>query len=225
MGRCGELRTLFFPEYEPQHRLAMILIAILLERTDAGELFPGEIKAYPTAEFDSLFAGVDCVLEFRRGDRTALHLGLCMEAVVEGEDVWDPFDETREELERDALASVTYFHSEWLNFMGTITLPRLLVALDAKSIADMLKPWQEQTGWFPGSQGRATIVQSILAQLAVQEAFAERAGAPQSLARLREVRSELHGRLTSLATQPETSGEWPEAAPAGIHRRLLEVFS
>ncbi|MCZ7652504.1 MAG: hypothetical protein M5U13_15585 [Thermoanaerobaculia bacterium] len=169
--------------------MAMILIAILLERTDAGELFPGEIKAYPTAEFDSLFAGVDCVLEFRRGDRTALHLGLCMEAVVEGEDVWDPFDETREELERDALASVTYFHSEWLNFMGTITLPRLLVALDAKSIADMLKPWQKQTGWFPGSQGRATIVQSILAQLAVQEAFAERAGAPQSLARLREVRS------------------------------------
>lgn len=223
MGRAEESRTLFWSESTDERKLTTAFCAMLLERIRAGDFLGPGVEVTLNSDFDSICHAVDLVLEFPTADPRAMHLGLSVEVAYPAAEPWDPFDETRAEIDRDELAEVKYFESRegWLK----LELPRAHVLVDVASVGGMLQPWLDGVLQLKGGMEQRLIVRSIATQLAAYSTYAEANGRSHAREELRRVSAEVSQRIESMpAPDGDEDGGQTGARLQELHERLRGLF-
>lgn len=223
MGTLEDPRAMVVSRERDDRKLSEILRAQVFDHVRSGEFLGPEVGAILTSEFDSVLHGVDCVLELRHADRTANHLAVSFEVTVPGQEPWDPFDQIRSELERDEVAPVKYFHSEWLGHKGWLHAPRVHLALPMSRLLAELRE-QEEGLRVAGALSRRILLRTIAGQLAVFERFALVRNREAALGQLRRARADFSARLDALGVSALLKAGEADREVADVARRLFEVF-
>jgi len=225
MGTLEDRRAMVLPEDSDQRRLTETFRAQVCEHARSGGFLGPEVGAILTTEFDRVVHGVDCVLELRHADGTANHLAVSFEVTAFGQKPWDPFDQIRAELERDELAPVKHFHSEWLDYKGGLRAPRVHLAFPESRHPIELSLWEAGIGRMVGSATHRILLRTMAYQLVCFERFAAVRRRDAALEHLQQTRIDFARRLDAIGFREDLEAEDLNPGDGHVVSRLCEVFS
>lgn len=128
------------------------------------------------------------------GCGAAAHLALAID-VTFSPNIRDKFERIREEIDRGDLATVKYFHSDYMHFRGQLSkVPRVIIGADCRTVKELADLWLNDKKRKLGEhQIQFQILDEILLQLKIFRAYAERKGQADLV--------DIYGRAEELVTK------------------------
>lgn len=167
---------------EQVHKLSVISESFLLRGLNEGDWVPycGAIK---TTEYDDFVNGVDLVLEYKKAEDPASHLGLAID-VTFSKDLERKLSKIKEEIAKGTLTRIKYFDSPNSHIRGELRgIPRGVVGFDTDTM-NRISEYRKTYGEMPKNDPlRSVSFHQLSMQMRTFAEYAEEIGSP-SLATL-----------------------------------------
>jgi hypothetical protein len=175
--REAEIAATSTPETQEALALSRVFEAIIHLHAELSDWFGPRAHTIRASRYDDLKNGVDEIMECQLGRGAAAHLALAID-VTFSPNIRDKFERIREEIDRGELATVKYFHSEYMHFRGQLSnVPRVIIGADCRTVKELADLWLNDKKRKLGEhQIQFQILEEILSQLKTFRAYAEQRG-------------------------------------------------
>ncbi|NCS71851.1 MAG: hypothetical protein GW775_01115 [Candidatus Magasanikbacteria bacterium] len=156
---------------------AEVFEAIFFDQVELAEWLGPNITTTPTAKYDDIANGVDCIADIQQGLGN-VHAGIAFDVTEGVTNLEKKLSRVRKEINEGNLAQVKYFQSEDGSFVGTLkNIPRLIVAIDRKIVDDLAEKWMNgKNNELANHFVQRMILDQILTQLDQFQLYAEQIG-------------------------------------------------
>lgn len=162
---------------EQVHQLSVISESFLLRGFNEGEWVPycGAIK---TTEYDDYVNGVDLVLEYKKAEDPASHLGLAID-VTFSNDLERKLSKIKEEIAKGTLTRIKYFDSPNSHIRGELRgIPRGVVGFDTNTM-NRISEYRKNYGEMPKNDPlRSVSFHQLSMQMRAFSEYAEEIDSP-----------------------------------------------
>lgn len=146
---------------------AAILEYIVYEQSELGEWFGKQALTFKTTKYDDLLHGVDMAIEFEEPNESFGYLGLAVD-ISFGDELSKKFASIKDNIDSGKLTQIDYFKSPRTGPKGLKNVPRVVLAVDGKTVSKLIDFWIEKSQDSKNSLANHPVQIQILTEFQLQ---------------------------------------------------------
>lgn len=152
---------------EGSEKLGHVFEAAFLDLASRHNWFGHKSEVQKASRYDDIINGVDMITTVLDKENNARHFEIATDITMSAAGLATKFNKIKSDVYRGKLAEINYYHSDLLDFTGTLrNIPRTVIALDHKNMHQFLTHWLNEP----------ELAQRQFAQIALQQISAQAKG-------------------------------------------------